>query len=74
MREQIEEVLEKEVRPILSIHGGNIELVDVTDDGVIKVKLTGGCVGCASARITLRSIVEQAVKSKVPQVRKVEPV
>ena len=74
MREQIEEVLEKEVRPILSIHGGNIELIDVTDDGVVKVRLSGGCAGCASARITLRNIVEQAVKSKVPQVRKVEPV
>jgi Fe-S cluster biogenesis protein NfuA len=72
MRGEIEKVLEKQVRPILSMHGGDVELVDLTDDGIVKVKLTGTCAECPGARMTLVSVVENAIKSSLPQVKKVE--
>jgi len=74
MREEVEKVLTEEVRPKLSMHGGGVELVEVTADGVVKVKLTGGCCGCPSAQMTLISVVESAIKAKVSQVKKVEAV
>ncbi len=74
MQEEIEKVLDEEVRPMLSMHGGNVKLIEVTDDGIVRVRLTGGCAGCPAAQITLVSVVENAIKSKVPQVKKVEAV
>lgn len=72
MREEIEKVLEEEVRPMLALHGGNIELIEITDKGIVKVKLTGGCAGCPVAQMTLVGVVESAIKSRVPHVNKVE--
>ena len=74
MRERIEKVLNEEVRPMLSMHGGDVELVEVADEGVVRVRLTGGCAGCPAAQMTLVGVVENAIKSKVPQVKKVEAV
>jgi len=74
MQEEIKKVLDEEVRPMLAMHGGDVELVEVTDDGIVKVRLTGGCAGCPAAQITLISVVEKAIKSKVPGVKKVEAV
>ena len=74
MKERIEKVLEEEVRPILAMHGGNVELIGVTDEGVVKVKLTGGCAGCPAAQMTVVDVVEKTIKSKVPEVKKVEAV
>jgi len=74
MRGEIEKVLEEEVKPMLSTHGGDVELIEVTEDGVVKVRLTGACAGCPAAQITLTGMVEDAIKSKVPQVKKVEAV
>jgi len=74
MRKEIEKVLEEEVKPMLSMHGGDVELIEVTDEGMVKVRLTGACVGCPAAQMTLVGVVEDAIKSKVPQVKKVEAV
>ena len=74
MREEIEKVLAENVRPMLSMHGGGVDLVEVTEEGTVKVRLTGGCSGCPSAQATLVGVVENAIKSKVPQVKKVEAV
>jgi Fe-S cluster biogenesis protein NfuA len=74
MKERIERVLEEEVRPILAMHGGNVELIGVTDEGVVKVRLTGGCAGCPAAQMTVVDVVEKTIKSKVPEVKKVEAV
>ena len=74
MREEIEKVLNEEVKPMLATHGGSVELVEVTDEGIVKVRLTGGCAGCSGAQMTLTSFVESAIKAKVPQVKKVEAV
>ena len=70
MRDRIEEAL-KEVREMLVMHGGGVELTEVTEDGVVKVRLTGGCVGCPSAQMTMVDVVEKAIKSKVPEVKRV---
>lgn len=74
MRDEIEKVLAEEVRPMLSMHGGGVELVEVTEDGTVKVRLTGGCCGCPSSQATITQVVESALKAKFPQVNKVEAV
>ena len=71
--ERVEEVLNK-VRPYLQEDGGDIELVDITDDGIIKVKLTGACQGCPMSQMTLRAGVERALISELPEVKRVEAV
>ena len=73
-KEEVEKVLNEDVSPILQSHGGGVELVEVTEDMVVRVKLTGGCCGCPGARMTITGIVEKALKDKVPGVKGVEAV
>ena len=73
MREEVDKALE-EIRPMLMADGGNVELVDVSEDGVVKVKLTGACSGCPSSQVTLKMGIEETLKEKVPGVRSVESV
>ncbi len=73
MKEQVEQALEK-IRPALMRDGGNVELVDVTDDGIVKVKLTGACGGCPMSQMTLKMGIEKVVKQAVPEVASVEAV
>lgn len=70
MREKVEAALEK-IRPTLKADGGNVELIDVTEDGVVKVKLTGACGGCPMSQMTLKSSIERVVKQEVPEIKKV---
>ncbi len=70
MKEKVKEAIDK-IRPYLQADGGDIELVDVTDDGRVKVKLTGACHGCPFAEITLRQGVEAVIKKMVPEVKEV---
>lgn len=72
-KEQVESVLDK-IRPALQADGGNVELVDVTDDGVVKVKLVGACAGCPMSQLTLANGVERILKEQIPEVSRVEPV
>ncbi len=67
---QIEEAL-NEVRPFLEVDGGNIELIDVTDDWTVQVKWMGNCQSCSMSSMTMKAGVEQAIKSKIPQVQSV---
>jgi len=73
LREKVESAL-NEVRPSLQADGGNVELVDVTDDGVVKVKLQGACAGCPMSQLTLSQGIERHLKSIVPEVKRVEAV
>ena len=73
MRKKVEKALSK-IRPALHADGGNVELVEVTDDGVVKVKLTGDCSGCPMAQMTLTSGIESTLKEEVPEIQKVEAV
>lgn len=70
LREQIEAVLD-EVRPTLLADGGNVELVDVTADGVVSVKLVGACSSCPMATVTLKMGIERALMEKIPSVTEV---
>lgn len=70
MKEKVEAALEK-VRPFLKRDGGNVELVDVTEDGVVKVKLTGACGGCPMSTVTLKQGIERSLKQDVPEVKEV---
>lgn len=70
MREQIEKALEQ-VRPMLTADGGNVELVEVTDDGIVKLKLTGACGCCPMSQMTLKMGIEKILKQAIPQVKEV---
>ncbi len=73
MRERVVEVIE-EIRPMLQADGGDVELVDVTADGVVKVKLTGACGGCPKSQMTLSRGIESRLKASIPEVSRVESV
>lgn len=70
MREEIEDALD-EIRPQLNADGGDVELVDVTEDGVVKVNLTGACAGCPMSTLTLKNGIERILKERVPEVKEV---
>ncbi|HHV35240.1 MAG TPA: NifU family protein [Syntrophomonadaceae bacterium] len=70
MREKVEAVLDR-VRPMLQRDGGDVELVDVDENGVVKVRLKGACGGCAMAMVTLKMGIERALKKEIPEVTEV---
>jgi len=72
LKAQVTAVLD-EIRPHLQADGGDVELVDVSETGVVKVKLTGACAGCPMAQLTLKRGIEARLKEKVPGVTAVEP-
>jgi len=69
VREKVEEVL-NQIRPTLLVDGGDVELVDVSE-GVVTLRLTGACGGCAMATVTLKQGIEQVLKEQVPEVKEV---
>mgnify|MGYP001500467270 CR=1 FL=1 len=69
LKEKVEKALE-DVRGFLRGDGGDCEVVEASD-GVVKVRLTGGCAGCPFAAITLKMRVEKVIKERVPEVREV---
>ena len=70
MREKIEKALEK-IRPILAADGGDVTLVEVSDDGVVKLKLTGACGCCPMSQMTLKMGIEKLLKEEIPEVKEV---
>lgn len=70
MKERVEVALEK-IRPSLQADGGDVELVEVTKDGVVKVKLTGACSGCPMREMTLQIGIGRALKEEVPEVKEI---
>ncbi|MEA1894803.1 MAG: NifU family protein [Euryarchaeota archaeon] len=73
MKEKVKPVIEK-IRPMLQADGGDIELVDVEDDGTVKVRLVGACAGCAMSQYTLKLGVERIIMKEVPEAKVVEAV
>ena len=69
MEEKVKEAIEK-IRPALQRDGGDIELVGI-EDGVVKVRLKGACAGCPMSQMTLKNVVEEAIKKAVPEVKSV---
>ena len=73
LREKVEAALQK-VRPSLQADGGDVQLVDVDDEGLVKVKLMGACGGCPMSQMTLKQGIETYVKKKIPEIVSVESV
>ncbi len=70
IKDRVVKALEK-VRPYLQSDGGDIELIEVTDDMSVKVRLKGACHGCPYSMQTLKAGVEQAIMKEVPEIKKV---
>ena len=70
IREKVIAALDR-IRPYLQNDGGDIDLIDITDDMIVKVKLTGACHGCPYAMQTLKAGVERAVIQEVPEIKSV---
>jgi Fe-S cluster biogenesis protein NfuA len=62
------------IRPYLQADGGDVELVQVSKDGIVEVKLTGACSTCPMSQMTLRAGIERALMRNVPEIRRVEAV
>jgi Fe-S cluster biogenesis protein NfuA len=73
MLNEVREALDK-IRPSLQADGGDVELVEVTEDGVVRVRLQGACHGCPMSMMTLKNGIERAIKEEVPSVTEVEAV
>jgi len=73
LKEKVAEALAS-IRPYLQADGGDVELVDVSDDGVVSVRLAGACRGCPGATMTLQMGVERILKERVPEVVRVQAV
>ena len=73
MKEKVESALNK-IRPMLQADGGDVELVEVGEDGLVKVRLQGACAGCPMSQMTIKNGVEKILKEQVPEVSSVEAV
>ena len=73
LKQKVEKVL-GDIRPMLQRDGGDVELIDIGDDNIVKVRLSGACRGCPMAKLTLKNGVEARVKQEVPEVVAVESV
>ncbi len=69
IKEKVKLALNK-IRPMLQADGGDIELLDISD-GIVKVRLTGACIGCPMSQMTLKNGVERILKEEVPEVKEV---
>jgi Fe-S cluster biogenesis protein NfuA len=70
IKNRVEDVLE-DIRPVLKADGGDVELLDVSDDGVVKVKLTGACGSCPFSLMTLQNGIANRLKDEIPEVKEV---
>ena len=70
LKERVEAALEK-IRPSLQNDGGDVELIDVDEAGVVKVRLKGACAGCPMSQMTLKQGIESTLKQEIPEVKEV---
>lgn len=73
MKEKVQAAIDK-IRPMLQADGGDVELIDVSDDGVVQVRLQGACSGCPMSQMTLKNGIEKIIKKEVPDIKTVESV
>ena len=64
----------EEIRPHLKVDGGNIEVVDITDDMTVRIKWLGNCEFCSMSAMTMKAGVEQTIKAKIPEIQAIEAV
>ena len=70
LRERVEAALDK-IRPLLQNDGGDVELIDVDEAGIVKVRLKGACAGCPMSQMTLKQGIESTLKQEIPEVKEV---
>jgi len=73
LKGRVEETLDK-ARVYLRADGGDVELVEVTEDNIVRVKLTGACKGCPMATITLKNGIERLIQEEIPEIKEVQSV
>lgn len=73
MVEKVQAALDQ-VRPMLQRDGGDVELIEVTEDGIVKVKLQGACGSCPMSTMTLKMGIESAIKEQIPEIKEVQQV
>ena len=73
MKEEVQKVIDQ-IRPALQADGGDVELVDVTADGIVKVRLQGACGSCPMSQMTLKMGIEKKIKEEIPAIKEVESV
>jgi len=73
MESEVRKALE-DVRPMLQADGGDVELVEVTEDGIVRVRLQGACQGCPMSQMTIKDGIERLLKAQVPGISEVEAV
>lgn len=73
MKIEVQQALE-EIRPMLQADGGDVELVEVTEDGIVRVRLQGACKGCPMSQMTVKNGIERLLKEKVDGVTEVESI
>lgn len=69
-KKEVKDVLDQ-IRPGLQADGGDVELVEITEDGIVKVRLVGACHGCPMSTLTLKNGIERSLKKKIPEVKEV---
>jgi Fe-S cluster biogenesis protein NfuA len=69
--EAVEEVLD-EIRPALQADGGNVELLEISEDGIVKLDMVGACAGCPMATLTLKAGIERILFERIPDIVGVE--
>lgn len=70
MKEKVQKAIDT-IRPSLQADGGDVELVDVSEDGIVKVRLTGACHGCPMSQMTLKMGIEKMIKNQIPDIKEV---
>jgi Fe-S cluster biogenesis protein NfuA len=70
MKEEVQKAIDT-IRPSLQADGGDVELVDVSEDGIVKVRLTGACQGCPMSQMTLKMGIEKMIKKQIPDIKEV---
>lgn len=70
IRDRVESALNR-IRPAVQMDGGDVQLVDVSEDGVVTVQMMGACGGCPMSMLTLKAGIERIIKSQVPEVTEI---
>jgi len=71
LKERVEKVIEEEIKPYLVAEGGDIQLIEAREDGIVKVSLKGLCATCPMAIFTLKGFVEKVLKREISEVKEV---
>lgn len=70
MMEKVQAAIEK-IRPMLKADGGDVELVSVSEEGIVQVRLQGACSGCPMSQMTLKNGIERILKQEIPEIKSV---